>query len=295
MTLTVPNGTCLAWNLSTHNRRKASNLLMISFNMADGLMAVYVFMTLAYHHVYHGDIAYIALQWKTSVMCKVAGVIFMSSISMSNFTTMLIALDRFLCIVYRKFQLFGFTKQQCIVALIASWFAGLLLPVLSALVSDNTITNSACILIGGSVNVGFSIAYSVTYMLVFACTICVYAIFAYNVNQSHKASKSEANIFQVMFRLGAVAVTNFLVSMTVTTLSLLAVVTYVPPSLEAMLAFLLFPLNSCLNPIINTVTTKQFIQQSNIFNVTVMCVKNCKHVCHKLMVWSKAICKYFLK
>ena len=214
---------------------------------------------------------------------------------MSNVTTMLIAIDRFLCIVYRTFQSFGFTKQQCIGVLVASWFAGLLLPLLSAFLSDNSITNSACILLGGSINVTLSIAYAAVYMLVFACTTCAYASIANNVGQSRKLHKSQVNTFNVLFRLGAVAVTNFLVSTTVTTLSLLAVVTYVPPSLEAMLAFLLFPLNSCLNPIINTVTTKQFIQESNVFDIPVLCVTICKQMSHKMTAWYTGIYIYFLK
>ena len=51
---------------------------------------------------------------------------------------------------------------------------------------------------------------------------------------------------------------------TITTLSLLSLVNInVPPSLEMLLAFILFPLNSCLNPLINTIATRQFLEQLN--------------------------------
>ena len=261
------NSACFAWNVKENKTKSnASPLLMINFNVADGLMSVYLLLTIVSHHIHLGNVLYVALRWKISAMCKVAGVIFMYSISMSNAITMLTAVDRFLCFVYRKFQSFGFTKQQCLAILIVSWVLGLTLPLLSAILSN--ITNSACVLIGGSVAIPFSIAYTIEYLLIFACTISMYASVTYTLYQSNKMKKSHTNLVPVMARLGAVALTNILTSMTVTTLSLLSVITYVPPSLEALLAFLLFPLNACLNPVINTVSTSVFVEQTQLLQVT---------------------------
>ena len=62
--------------------------------------------------------------------------------------------------------------------------------------------------------------------------------------------------------------TNFLASITVTLLSLLHVISiYVPPALEGTLAFILFPLNACVNPLINTLTTKNFVKTVVQLNV----------------------------
>ena len=96
-------------------------LLQCCLNVADFTLGLYLSSLIVFNYIYQGDVAYVAFQWKTSVTCKIAGVVFMPSISMSNVTTMLIAVDRFICIVYRKFQSYGFTKQQCIVGLIVSW------------------------------------------------------------------------------------------------------------------------------------------------------------------------------
>ena len=66
--------------------------------------------------------------------------------------------------------------------------------------------------------------------------------------------------WHVLARLGAVLGTNFLASIIVITLSIMSLAQVdVPSSLEAMLAFLLFPLNACLNPVINTLTTNEFL------------------------------------
>ena len=62
-------------------------------------------------------------------------------------------------------------------------------------------------------------------------------------------------------RLGLLVLTNFLVSMTVCILAMLSLTkVYIPAVGEAVLALVLFPLNACLNPIINTLTLGQYIK-----------------------------------
>ena len=100
----------------------------------------------------------------------------------------------------------------------------------------------------------------------------------------------------VIIRLGTVIITNFLVSFTVTTLSILSLVIYVPASLEAMLAFLLFPFNSCINPVLNTITTKGFIQYVHSKHTLQYCLhgtyilaSQIKKYIRKKIIWTKLL------
>ena len=60
----------------------------------------------------------------------------------------------------------------------------------------------------------------------------------------------------VVQKLSLIMISNFIASMTVVVLSNVSLYTDVPDSLEAMLAYILFPLNSCINPLANTILSK---------------------------------------
>ena len=55
--------------------------------------------------------------------------------------------------------------------------------------------------------------------------------------------------------------------MTVTLISLISLIIYVPASLEAPLAFILLPINACINPLINTITTTDFMEKLKFMSV----------------------------
>ena len=83
----------------------------------------------------------------------------------------------------------------------------------------------------------------------------------YNVHASDQMVSSQSKFKQVASRLGVVILTNFLASMTVTIISILSHIIYIPASLEAMIAFLLFPANAMTNPLINTLTTSVVLKR----------------------------------
>ena len=144
-----------------------------SLTIADTMMAIYLSVIIVSNHVYSGNVIFIAVFWKETALCATAGVLFMVSVLASNISTLLIALDRCLCMVLRgPFATRGFTTRQMVLCICIGWFTALLLPTLASMLSQ-PVTNSACIPVGGeSTSVIFSSIYVAVNSLVFLCTSC---------------------------------------------------------------------------------------------------------------------------
>ena len=242
-----------------HNSKSKCTILYCNLSVADGVMSLYLMLILVANYVTAGNVAYVALQWKNTSWCRSAGTILAISVFASHMATLLIAIDRFICIVMKPFQRYGFSSTQSIAGVCFAWPVAVVIPTLAAVFSTADVTNSACIMIGPSLSLLFSGIYTLVNLLVFLSIAVIYSIITYQIIRG-SIVKSSTQKIQVTARLGAIVLTNFVPSITITVLSsfLLAGI-YIPSSLEAMLAFILFPLNACLNPMINTISTRQFL------------------------------------
>ena len=189
----------------------------------------------------------------------------MISVMASNLTTYLMALDRFICIVWRSYEKYGFTFGQAIIGMCISYVFAMLLPLLALLISSKEIENAMCFPVGGSVAAIFSILYAcIGITLLFIITAMYFAVMS-KVLQSRKMVKSSDKTMNVFVRISVIVLSNFMASMTIAILSILSLFNLnVSASIEAMIAFLLFPLNSCLNPVLNTISTEKFIRKMNV-------------------------------
>ena len=193
----------------------------------------------------------------------------MLSVTASNMATLLIAIDRYICMVFKPFQKFGLSTKHCVIHSASLWTFACLITVLSGVLTRRKTVNSACILLGRSLDLVYSIIYIITNTMTLIIIISVYSQVLHTVYQSYRFSNApmaKSHFKQVVVRLGAIILTNFVASMTVSIISILTLIMYVPPSLEAMLAFILFTLNSCINPVLNTLTTKgTLVLITNVF------------------------------
>ena len=88
-----------------------------------------------------------------------------------------------------------------------------------------------------------------------------------------------------VLRLGLLVLTNFMASMTVSTLALLSLtMVYLPAIGEALIAFVLFPLNAFLNPIINTLTIDSYIKEHPYKEYAYMYVRNAIHTIYNMFL-----------
>ena len=183
----------------------------------------------------------------------------MMSVQVSTGATTLIAIDRFICIVLKPFQKYGFTTQISVLLVVLSWIVGAVLPISSALYSNKNMANSACILIGESLSTTFSILYICMNFILFIGLTIVYVKIMKKVTQSSQITKSSGKSTNVSLRLGGVLVTNFGACISISTLALIYLVPVsMPPSVGAIVSLVLFPLNSMINPLINTITAMDF-------------------------------------
>ena len=103
ITGTLLNALSLILNISAAKR--VMKVLLVSLNVSDGLMAVYLVIIIVSHHIHQGEVAFTIVDWKESIACKFTGALMISSVTSSNIVTMLLALDRFVCILLRPFEI----------------------------------------------------------------------------------------------------------------------------------------------------------------------------------------------
>ena len=177
----------------------------------------------------------------------------MASFMSSNFITLLIAVDRFVCIVVRPFAKKGLPMKLAIIGIIISVAISVTLPVMSLTIARRDIINAACILLGESISLPYSIVYIVTNIMLFVSMLPLYLVVIHKVYLSAKVSNTYDSFKAVIVKLGLIMGTNFVTSMTVVILSIVSLFIDVPDYLEAILAYVLLPLNSCVNPLVYTV------------------------------------------
>ena len=162
----------LSWQIQQQNK---CLWLQCSLNVADMSLGIYLAMIILSNHMYAGDVIFLVVFWEKTALCVLAGILFMTSVLASNLATMLMALDRFLCIVVWPFKRRGFSTKQSVISLITGWCIDMLLPILASVLSSQSVSNSACIPIGGeSASVTFSSIYIALNSLIFLCTGSAY-------------------------------------------------------------------------------------------------------------------------
>ena len=225
-------------------------LLHCSLNIADGLMGIYVFTLIVFNHLYQGEGANVAMVWKRSTLCHAISFIAMSSLLMSKVSTLMIALDRLVCIVVRPFERCGFSTKQSVIAVVVGLCVGLPIPTTNIVFSDTEL-NNICILIGSSSSLVLSIIFLVSHTILFILITLVYGIILYVIVKSAKLSRSQTLLVKAHIRIGVILVSYFVASTTVLILSALRFYIQIPSTIESIIVCMLVPLNSCLNPLIN--------------------------------------------
>ena len=156
--------------------------------------------------------------------------------------------------------------------MIFGWCVGILLPVFAGIFSNKNISNTACIMIGRSLSTHFALLYvclSITFCL---CIVIVYTIIIYVITSSSVLPRQgNHHTLLAVLRMGSIILTNFLASISVTTMVSMSIAqNYSSDNLEILLSFIVFPIISCVNPLISTLSTAIFLWHINalkIFNV----------------------------
>ena len=144
----------------------------------------------------------------------------MFSVVASNVYTFLMAYDRFLCVVWRPLLRRDFTRTGAVIAAFVAFIVAILMPILSLFVSDKGMENSLCIPTGDSVPMTFSLLYISLTLTLFILTSVVYGAIITKVQTSMQFNKVNRRLMKTLARIGAIIVSNLVISLTISVLFL---------------------------------------------------------------------------
>ena len=186
------------------------------------------------------------------------------SIETSTLSTLLIAIDRFIVMVLRPYQSIGLKRHQIIILMCACWGIGIGLPLSASASPANRVTNSACIMMGSSLHLSFTVLYASLNTIIFLKLIILYS-FVLHRFLGHRNMKETLHVNRKAgSRLGLIILSNIVPWLTISVFTILVLAgVHFPPSLETILGLLLFPLNALLNPIINVLSLRSFLRMAS--------------------------------
>jgi hypothetical protein len=258
----VTNIVSFVWTLLQSRKEvKSVHILGCHLNVADGLIAVYLMCLLVVDIVFKGDVGYVAFRWKHSILCHILSFFIMLSVQLSTMSTLLLAYDRFLIIVWHPFERRGMTVCAVLIAIAVCWCVSVILPIVSISLNQHGVLNNACILVGKSLTLPYSVTYFVFNCAIFLMILGMYISVVNTLHKSTCITKSQqVSLTPIVLRLGVIVLTNFICWLTMVIVGLMSLSgSPLASSLESSVSLVIFPLNSFINPMINTFSTKQFL------------------------------------
>ncbi|XP_072030229.1 G-protein coupled receptor GRL101-like [Amphiura filiformis] len=252
------------------------DILVLNLAIADGLMGVYM-LTIAAVDMYYREV-YIAHadDWKSSILCQVAGSFSVISCEASVCFLTIISFDRYVCISFpfsnRKLK----RKSVKIVALVVWVFVSIvgLVPLFAPrYFGDHFYSRSSvCLSLplsndrppGWFYSVFWSLgANLVCFILILACYIAIYIEAQVSAKIRHVDSKKQNELDMAMRMLFLVG-TDFICWMPVIVMGILATcnIVLIPPVVYVWTAVFILPINSSLNPYLYTILTREIKRRS---------------------------------
>ena len=102
---------------------------------------------------------FVAITWKISYVCKLLGMLLMSSIQISTLSTLVIALDTFVAIVLKPFQMYSIGVKNARILAVLCWPIGCICPVLAMVFPIRNYLQSICVSLGRTVTLPISVLY----------------------------------------------------------------------------------------------------------------------------------------
>ena len=241
------------------------NVFVTNLSLADLFMGVYLTMIGVADQVYLGEYLWHSRQWKSSVICSMAGFLSLLSSEVSAFIICLITLDRLLVLRFPFSYHLHFQRRSAVVASGLAWLLGVALasvPLLPATSHWRFYSQTGiCLPLPFSSGEGFpGRPYSLAVMIVlnFVLFLLIAAgqlVIYISVRSNTMASSQDAASKQarVARRLTSIVVSDFLCWFPIGLLGLLASAGVpIPGEVNVGVAIFVLPLNSALNPFLYT-------------------------------------------
>ncbi|KAJ8015433.1 hypothetical protein DPEC_G00026060 [Dallia pectoralis] len=261
---------CMRSYIRSENKLHA--MCIISLCCADGLMGVYLFMIGAYDLKFRGEYNRHAQAWMDSAHCQVVGSLAMLSTEVSVLLLTYLTLEKYICIVY-PFRYLTPGRRRTISILLSIWLIGFVIAflplVFKGLFRNFYGTNGVCFpLHSEQPETMAAQVYSVVIFLglnlvAFLIIVLSYGSMFYNIQRTGTQTPKYSNHIKkevtIAKRFFSIVITDSLCWIPIFVLKILSLMhVEIPGTISSWVVIFILPINSALNPILYTLTTRPF-------------------------------------
>ncbi|KAM4709619.1 relaxin receptor 1 [Discoglossus pictus] len=261
------------------SENKLHAMSIISLCCADCLMGVYLFVIGYYDVKYRGKYNENAQAWMDSTQCRLVGSLAILSTEVSVLLLTYLTLEKYICIVY-PFRCLKPGKCRTISTLILIWILGFIvafIPLSNQSFFNNYYgTNGVCFPLHSekpestaaqiySIIIFLGVNLAAFIIIVFSYSSMFYSIHqtAIMATEIHNHIKKEMTLAKRFF---FIVFTDALCWIPIFILKLLSLLQVeIPGSISSWVVIFILPINSALNPILYTITTRPFKEMINQF------------------------------
>ncbi|XP_036407358.1 relaxin receptor 1-like [Megalops cyprinoides] len=254
------------------SENKLHAMCIISLCCADGLMGVYLFVIGAFDLKFRGEYNHHAQAWMDSAECQVVGALAMLSTEVSVMLLTYLTLEKYVCIVY-PFQYIAPRRGRTVSVLVSIWVLGFTIaffPLLGKGLFRNFYgTNGVCFPLHSEQpeTMGAQV-YSIVIFLglnlvAFLIIVISYGSMFYNIQRTGTRAKEYSNHIKkevtIAKRFFSIVITDSLCWIPIFVLKILSLMQVeIPGTISSWVVIFILPINSALNPILYTLTTRPF-------------------------------------
>ncbi|XP_067825265.1 relaxin receptor 1 [Heptranchias perlo] len=261
---------CMRSYIRSENKLHA--LSIMSLCCADCLMGIYLFVIGSYDLKYRGEYNRHAQLWMDSMHCRITGSLAMLSTEVSVLLLSFLTLEKYLCIVY-PFSNLKPGRGRTVSILIFIWFVGFAIA-FTPLMNNNFFKNyygknGVCFpLHSEQMETYGAQAYSAVIFLglnfvAFIVIVFSYGSMFYSIHQTGTMATDISNHIKkevtIAKRFFFIVFTDALCWIPIFILKILSVLQVeIPGTISSWVVIFILPINSALNPILYTLTTRPF-------------------------------------
>uniref|UniRef100_A0A8C6WU10 Relaxin family peptide receptor 1 n=1 Tax=Neogobius melanostomus TaxID=47308 RepID=A0A8C6WU10_9GOBI len=261
---------CMRSYIRSENKLHA--MCIISLCCADGLMGIYLFMIGAYDLKFRGEYNRHAQAWMDSSQCQFIGSLAMLSTEVSVLLLTYLTLEKYICIVY-PFHYLTPGWRRTVTILLGIWVFGFVIAFLplvcKGLFRNFYGTNGVCFpLHAEQPETLWAHVYSIVIFLglnlvAFLIIVLSYASMFYNIQRTGTQTTMYSNHIKkevtIAKRFFSIVITDSLCWIPIFILKILSLLHVdIPGTICSWVVIFILPINSALNPILYTLTTRPF-------------------------------------
>ncbi|XP_054648764.1 relaxin receptor 1 isoform X2 [Dunckerocampus dactyliophorus] len=254
------------------SENKLHAMCIISLCCADGLMGIYLFMIGAYDLKFRGEYNRHAQAWMDSSHCQMIGSLAMLSTEVSVLLLTYLTLEKYICIVY-PFRYLMPGWRRTVTILLGIWVFGFVVAFLplvcKGLFRNFYGTNGVCFpLHSEQPETAWAHVYSIVIFLglnlvAFLIIVLSYASMFYNIQRTGTQTAMYSNHIKeevtIAKRFFFIVITDSLCWIPIFVLKILSLLQVeIPGTISSWVVIFILPINSALNPILYTLTTRPF-------------------------------------